>query len=209
MIKSNIFYNSGDYIPKKGIIFKIDGNHLTAVSQKNAPQRLNYTEAEKYCKNHGCRLPTPEEASLLASGRKSLNELFVRNGGHIFNDEWCWTSGQKTESYAEIYNFGQNIYHDTFKSEEHSFRPVMDIWLCPINFADKKDADLSEHCINAFNQLVSKAYADFLNALDEVEKITPESDLYLFKEKTAQIDKLYQSIVTAYRPHLRRYVKGE
>lgn len=66
-----------------------------------------------------------------------------------------------------------------------------------------------EDCVNAFNQKISTAYANFANTMEEIERITPKEEQYLLREKTQQIDNLYQSIISQMRPHLRRYIEGK
>lgn len=70
------------------------------------------------------------------------------------------------------------------------------------------ETNYKEDCLNAFNHKIATAYANFADALDEIERITPEDQKYLLKEKTAKIDNLYQSIITTMRPHLRRYLEA-
>ena len=61
--------------------------------------------------------------------------------------------------------------------------------------------------INVYNSKLSKTYADFANALEEVKGIVPVDNHYLFDEHLARIDNDYQSLVMISRPHIRRFAE--
>lgn len=61
--------------------------------------------------------------------------------------------------------------------------------------------------INVYNSKLSKTYADFANALEEVKGIVPVDNHYLFDEHLARIDNAYQSLIMISRPHIRRFAE--
>lgn len=63
--------------------------------------------------------------------------------------------------------------------------------------------------INAYNSKLSKTYAEFANALDEVKGIVPVDNHYLFDEHQARIDNAYQSLIMISWPHLRRFAEEQ
>lgn len=65
---------------------------------------------------------------------------------------------------------------------------------------------------DAYNSKLSKTYAEFANALDEVKGIVPVDNHYLFDEyqaRQARIDNAYQSLIMISRPHLRRFAEEQ
>ncbi len=61
--------------------------------------------------------------------------------------------------------------------------------------------------INVYNSKLSKTYADFANALEEVKGIVPVDNHYLFDEHLARIDNAYQSLIMISRPHIHRFAE--
>lgn len=127
-IKNGIYIVKGREIIKEsfeqGDAVLLITDHASIIIAKKEPSQTPWDKAMNYCEENNVRLPNRHEALEMAIHHEKINEALEAIGGDRIQNDWYWTSEERSSNCAWGYygNGGSMGYGNKYGS--YSVRPV-------------------------------------------------------------------------------------
>jgi len=97
-----------------------DGHHIICSPiEYELPAKVNWYQADEYCKSIGMELPSKEELNLLYELYKSSPDYFPKRDYH-----WYWSSTERSSTVACGQDFYDGYQFTNFKTNSNYVRAV-------------------------------------------------------------------------------------
>ncbi len=101
------------------------GSYDVVIDMRDAEKRMDWDEANAYCKDKGMKLPENDLLMLIYALRKDINSFLVENGGEaLMEDEDYWSGTESSRFLARYVNFSNGLAYSSGKYIGYVVRPV-------------------------------------------------------------------------------------